>query len=192
MEQNQLHHIAQQFKIKGNVVEVKPLGNGLINTTYKVVTDGDNPDYVLQHINNAIFPDVDMLMNNIVAITNHIRSKKEAASVPDIGRRVLEFVPCTDGKYYYLHEDKYWRVMVFIPDTVSKSGVSPESSYIVGETFGDFQAMLADIPEQLGETIKDFHNIEFRLQQFLCPDFIAFFSFCFFQNFLFKYFLLFF
>ena len=26
--------------------------------------------------------------------------------------------------------------------------------------------MLADIPEQLGETIKDFHNIEFRLQQF--------------------------
>ena len=44
MEQNQLHHIAQQFKIKGNVVEVKPLGNGLINTTYKVVTDGDNPD----------------------------------------------------------------------------------------------------------------------------------------------------
>lgn len=56
--------------------------------------------------------------------------------------------------------------MVFIPDTVSKSGVTPESSYIVGETFGDFQAMLADIPEKLGETIKDFHNIEFRLQQF--------------------------
>lgn len=166
MEQNQLHHIAQQFKIKGNVVEVKPLGNGLINTTYKVVTDGDNPDYVLQHINNAIFPDVDMLMNNIVAVTNHIRNKKEAASVPDIGRRVLEFVPCTDGKYYYLHEEKYWRVMVFIPDTVSKSGVSPESSYIVGETFGDFQAMLADIPDTLGESIKDFHNIEFRLQQF--------------------------
>ena len=56
--------------------------------------------------------------------------------------------------------------MVFIPDTVSKSGVSPESSYIVGETFGDFQAMLADIPDTLGESIKDFHNIEFRLQQF--------------------------
>ena len=165
MEQKDLQHIANQFEIKGSVVEVKPLGNGLINTTYKVVTDGDNPDYVLQHVNNAIFPDVDLLMRNIVAVTSHIRGKLEAKHTDDIDRKVLHFVPCKDGKYYYVHDGKYWRIMDFIPDTQSKSGVSPESSYIVGETFGDFQAMLADIPEELGETIKDFHNIEFRLQQ---------------------------
>lgn len=166
MEQTVLQHIAGQFEIQGKVIEVKPLGNGLINTTYKVVTEGNDPDYVLQHINNSIFPDVDMLMGNIVAVTGHIRKTLEARQVEDIDRMVLHFVPCKDGKYYYLHEGKYWRIMVFIPDTVSKSGVSPESSYIVGETFGDFQAMLADIPAQLGETIKDFHNLEFRLQQF--------------------------
>lgn len=167
MEQKDLQHIASQFDIQGNVVEVKPLGNGLINTTYKVVTEGAAPDYVLQHINTSIFPDVDMLMGNIVAVTNHIRTKLEAKGTADIERKCLRFVPCKEsGKYYYLFDEKYWRVMVFIPDTVSKSGVSPESSYIVGETFGDFQAMLADIPAQLGETIKDFHNIEFRLQQF--------------------------
>ena len=166
MEQSELQHIASQFNIKGNIVEIKPLGNGLINTTYKVVTEGNAPDYVLQHVNNAIFPDVDMLMNNIVAVTRHIRKKLEAKHTTDIDRKVLHFVPCKDGKYYYLHDGKYWRIMDFIPDTVSKSGVTPESSYIVGETFGDFQAMLADIPEKLGETIKDFHNIEFRLQQF--------------------------
>ena len=165
MNQQDLQHIAQSFQIKGDVVEVKPLGNGLINTTYKVVTAGDAPDYVLQHINTAIFPDVDMLMNNIVSVTAHIRGKLEAAGTADIARKVLEFVPCKDGKYYYLFDEKYWRVMVFIPDTVSKSGVTPESSRIVGETFGDFQAKLADIPAKLGETIKDFHNIEFRLQQ---------------------------
>lgn len=167
MEQKDLQHIAGQFEIEGTVSEVKPLGNGLINTTYKVVTEGDAPDYVLQHINTAIFPDVDMLMDNIVAVTSHIRKKLEAKHTADIDRKVLKFVPCKDGKYYYVFDNKYWRVMVFIPDTVSKSGVTPESSYIVGETFGDFQAMLADIPEKLGETIKDFHNIEFRLQQFL-------------------------
>lgn len=165
MNQQDLQHIAQSFQIKGDVVEVKPLGNGLINTTYKVVTAGDAPDYVLQHINTAIFPDVDMLMNNIVSVTSHIRGKLKAAGTADIDRKVLEFVPCKDGKYYYLFDEKYWRVMVFIPDTVSKSGVTPESSRIVGETFGDFQAKLADIPAKLGETIKDFHNIEFRLQQ---------------------------
>lgn len=166
MEQKDLQHIANQFEIVGNVTEVKPLGNGLINTTYKVVTEGSAPDYVMQHINTDIFPDVDMLMNNIVAVTGHIRKKLEAKNTADIDRKVLKFVPCKDGKYYYNHDGKVWRIMVFIPDTVSKSGVSPESSYIVGETFGDFQAMLSDIPEKLGETIKDFHNIEFRLQQF--------------------------
>lgn len=165
MEQKELQQIAAHFQIEGKIAEVKPLGNGLINTTYMVVTEGDAPDYVLQNINNAIFPDVDLLMNNIVAVTGHIRAKLEAIDTLDIDRKVLHFVPCQCGKYYYEHEGKYWRVMVFIPETVSKSGVTPESSYIVGETFGDFQASLADIPAQLGESIKDFHNIEFRLQQ---------------------------
>lgn len=165
MEQKDLKHIVAQFAIEGNVAEVKPLGNGLINTTYKVVTEGSAPDYVLQHINTAIFPDVEMLMGNIVAVTGHIRKKYEVEGVADINRRVLSFVPANDGKYYYEHDGKFWRVMVFIPDTVSQTAVTPETSRIVGETFGHFQAMLADIPVQLGETIKDFHNMEFRLQQ---------------------------
>ena len=165
MEQKDLKHIVDQFEIQGHVTEVKPLGNGLINTTYKVCTEGDAPDYVLQHVNNAIFPDVKMLMDNIVAVTGHIRKKLEAANTPDIDRKVLSFVPAKDGQFFYLHEGKYWRIMVFIPDTVSQTAVTPETSYIVGETFGNFQAMLADIPVQLGETIKDFHNMEFRMQQ---------------------------
>lgn len=165
MEQKDLQHIVAQFNIEGNVTEVKPLGNGLINTTYKVATEGAAPDYVLQHVNNAIFPDVEMLMGNIVAVTGHIRAKYEAAGVEDIDRKVLSFVQAKDGKYFYFDGEKYWRVMVFIPDTISQSAVTPESSYIVGETFGNFQAMLADIPVQLGETIKDFHNMEFRLWQ---------------------------
>ena len=160
-----MNTIVSQFNIQGNVVEVAPLGNGLINTTYRVKTEGDAPDYVLQHVNNAIFPDVDMLMNNIVAVTEHIHGKLVAAGTDDIARKVLKFVPAKDGKYYHFDGEKYWRVMEFIPDTVGMSAVTPETSYIVGETFGNFQAMLADIPAELGETIKDFHNMEFRLQQ---------------------------
>lgn len=78
---------------------------------------------------------------------------------------MLTFVPAKDGKYFYFDGEKYWRIMEFIPDAVTKSAVTPESSYEVGRTFGNFQATLADIPVQLGETIKDFHNMEFRLQQ---------------------------
>ena len=40
MEMN-LQQIVAQFAIEGVVAEVKPLGNGLINTTYKVTTEGE-------------------------------------------------------------------------------------------------------------------------------------------------------
>lgn len=164
---SEMKPIVNRFAIVGEVAEIAPLGDGLINATYKVVTAGDAPDYVLQHINNAIFTDVDLLMNNIVVVTNHLRKKLEEQGVADASRRCLKFIPLKDEEKYYFvdEEDKYWRVMEFIPETISKSGVSLESAYIVGETFGDFQANLADIDANLGETIKDFHNIEFRLKQ---------------------------
>lgn len=164
MEQ-QLKDIVSHFAIHGEITDIHPLGNGLINTTYAVITAGDTPDYVLQNVNVAIFPDIDLLMNNIIEVTTHIRKKLEAMHTEDIDRKVLRFIPTTEGKYYYFDGNKYWRVMVLIPDTTSKSGVSEENAAIVGETFAHFQGMLADLPAQLGETIKDFHNIEFRIQQ---------------------------
>ena len=159
--------ILAQFEILGTVMEVKPLGNGLINDTYHVITEGDNtPDYVLQRINNAIFQDVDLLQHNIEAVTAHIRRKLEASGTTDIDRKVLQFVKARDGKTYYRDEaDRYWRVSVFIPDSITREAVTPESAYDCGKAFGNFEKMLVDVPEQLGETIPDFHNMELRMSQ---------------------------
>jgi len=156
-------HIASQFQINGNVLEVKPLGNGLINATYLVTTS--EAQYVMQQVNVNVFPDIDLLMNNIVAVTDHIRRKLKAAGVEEVERKCLHFLPARDGKMYYFDGEKYWRIMDYIADTVSQSGVSLESARIVGKTFAEFQGMLADIPVPLGETIKDFHNMPWRLQQ---------------------------
>lgn len=163
-----LKDIVAKFAIRGNVSEIKPLGEGLINDTYKVKTaEADQPDYVLQCVNDAVFPDVDMVMRNIDAVTTHIRKKLEEKGEDDIDRKVLTFIPLKeDSKKLYAKVDgKYWRIMIFIPDAITKQAVNPESSRAAGKAFGNFQAMLADIPVQLGETIKDFHNMEFRLQQ---------------------------
>lgn len=168
MEPDKPLSIVSKFDINGHVENIKPLGNGLINSTYKVTTSGANtPDYVLQCINHSVFPDIDMLMSNIISVTNHIRKKITEAGEKDIERKCLRFIPLSDNKdkFHLLDSGKYWRIMVFIPDTVTKEEVTPESSYTVGESFGDFEAMLADIPVKLGETIKDFHNMEFRLKQ---------------------------
>lgn len=163
---NNLKDIVSKFKIEGTVKEVKPLGTGLINDTYKVTTNENNaPDYVLQRINNAIFQDVDMLQSNIMAVTNHIRRKLEAAGEDDIDRKVLRFIETVDGKTYWFDGENYWRISVFIPRAKTYEAVNPEYSYYAGVAFGDFQSKLADIPDKLGETIPDFHNMEFRLKQ---------------------------
>ena len=58
--------IVSHFQMQGTVREIKPLGSGLINDTYKVTTvEADAPDYVLQRINHAIFQNVEMLQSNI-------------------------------------------------------------------------------------------------------------------------------
>ena len=75
---NNLFSIISHFNTKGTIQEIKPLGTGLINDTYKVTTlEQDAPDYVLQRINHVIFQNVEMLQSNIQSVTRHIRKKLE-------------------------------------------------------------------------------------------------------------------
>jgi Ser/Thr protein kinase RdoA (MazF antagonist) len=164
---DQFIQILNQFQLEDDILSVEPFGNGHINDTLKVTTGKGEAKYVLQRINHHIFTNVDMLQNNIRIVTSHIRSKLEARGEQDIDRKVLTFIPASDGRYYYFDGDSYWRVCLFIPRSQSYESITPELSYQAGKAFGDFQSMLADIPEgQLGETIPDFHNMEFRLRQF--------------------------
>lgn len=163
---NELRKIAAEFAIEGIISEIKPLGNGLINDTYKIETEGESPDYVLQRINHSIFKDVELLQKNIEAVTEHIRHKLESSGEKDIERKVLRFLPAKEGgKTYVFKDGKYWRIAVFIPDAKTFETVNPEFSEYAGRAFGKFEAMLADIKEDLGETIPDFHNMELRLRQ---------------------------
>lgn len=157
--------IVSHFQLADAVREIKPLGSGLINDTYKVITENNNPDYVLQRINHAIFQNVDMLQANIETVTRHIRTKLQEKGESDIERKVLHFLPADNGKTYWFDGENYWRIMIFIPRAKTYETVNPEYSYYAGKAFGNFQAMLADIPDTLGETIPDFHNMEFRLKQ---------------------------
>ena len=162
--QEELKDIVARFDVEGQVLAVEPLGNGLINDTFLVKTDGPR-NYVLQRINNAIFKDVDLLQHNIGAVTRHIRAK--LAGDPDVDRKVLTFLPLKDGsKTYFEAEDgTFWRISVFIGGARTVEAVDPDSSYRAGKAFGQFQAMLADIPDEIGETIPDFHNMELRARQ---------------------------
>jgi Ser/Thr protein kinase RdoA (MazF antagonist) len=158
--------ITTHFALADEIVEVCPFGNGLINDSYLATTAGNAPDYILQRINHHIFRDVDMLQDNIDAVTTHIRKKLTERGEKDIDRKVLQFIPARDGKKYHFDGENYWRMMVHIPHSVSYETINPEYAGHTGHAFGDFQHMLSDIPVPLGETIPDFHNMEFRAAQF--------------------------
>jgi Ser/Thr protein kinase RdoA (MazF antagonist) len=120
----------------------------------------------LQRINHHIFKDVDLLQKNIVSVTSHIRGKLEAAGAVDVDRKVLTFISLKDSDLtYYFDGESYWRVSLFIEDAFTYETVNPEYSYFAGRSFGHFEAMLADVPDTLGETIPDFHNMELRARQ---------------------------
>ena len=187
MADNQLIKIVRHFCTEGTVMSVKPLGKGLINDTFLVRTqEADKPDYVLQRINHHIFTDVELLQHNIEVVTNHLCHKLKTAGIADVERRVLRFIPTTDVKTYYIcppdgetasvnllsenseknrHDCSYWRMSIYIADTLTLEEVTPQSSYDCGRAFGHFQEQLIDLKEPLGETISDFHNMELRLSQ---------------------------
>jgi Ser/Thr protein kinase RdoA (MazF antagonist) len=158
--------IFKQFQIEDMTV-LEPFGNGHINDTYLAKNAEGEAKYVLQRINHHIFKDVDMLQKNIHIVTSLVRENLVAAGETDIERKVLTFLPATDGKYYYYDGESYWRVCRYIPKSKTYEEITPELSYEAGKAFGNFQSILSVLPEEaLGEIIPNFHNMEFRLEQF--------------------------
>ena len=159
--------IASQFALQGEVASIKPLGEGFINDTFIVTTTGDNPNYILQRKNHKVFPDVPAMMDNIVKVTAHMKAKIINAG-GDPMRESLTVIFTNDGMPYYFdaEEGNYWAVCVFIEGSVTiDNATSLDLCYKGGQGIGRFQKMLADYPDPLHETIKGFHNIRFRYEQ---------------------------
>lgn len=163
-----MKNIISQFAITNAVAEPQPLKIGFINDSYIVrAANPGETSYFLQRINHHIFQDVEGLQQNIYRVTEHIRRRLIAAGETDVDRKVLRLIPTKDGKLYYrTPEGDYWRVYVQIENASSQEKVTPESAELAGRAFGRFQRQLSDLPfSELCESIPNFHNMEFRLQQ---------------------------
>lgn len=170
-KQTKLFKICQSFCLKGEVTSVQPFGNGHINDTFRVDTvtpHRNHHAYVIQHINKHVFRKPWQVMENMVAVTEHI-SRKIIESGGDVSREVLTIVPAKDGANFVIDEEgNYWRACGLVSGTSTyETGQNPQVMYEAGRAFGQFLAQLDDFPvTQLHETIPDFHNTPKRLQQF--------------------------
>ena len=135
----------------------EPYGNGHINDTFLVSAD---KRYILQRMNTAIFRHPEQLMENILRVTEHIRSKTAETS-KDVARCTLTVVLTRDNSALFKDsQGNCWRLYDFVEGTVAKQKVeAPRDFYACAKAFGRFQGMLADFSaEELFEPIADFHN----------------------------------
>jgi len=164
-----LKKIAEQFAIRGEVESVIPFGNGHINDTFLIKTIGNDPDYILQRKNHQIFKDVPAMMENIERVCVHIENKLRENKDPQLSRKAIHHLRTFNGDLYYKDENgNYWAILDFVKNSKSVEMITkPEMAEVSGVAFGRFQKQLADLPGgPLFETIKDFHNIYFRINNY--------------------------
>ena len=156
-----MSEVLKTFKFDGEPVTKEPYGSGHINSTFLVVTD-KNKKYILQKINNKIFPNVEGLMNNIMLVTEHLKKKT------DDSRKVLSIVKTVDDKPFAVVDGEYWRAYDFVEDSICLQ--LPENNddfYESAVAFGSFAQALSDFPvEKLIEVIPNFHNTPDRFKKF--------------------------
>ncbi len=130
-----------------DVTDVARYGSGHINDTFKVETSR-GVRYILQRVNDTIFPKPNEMMDNIVRVTSHLKAKGKA-SLEVLGWR------------------NPWRLYAFIEGarTVDLISNAAQATTVAG-AFADFQNDLADLPApRLHDIIPNFHNTLSRLEQ---------------------------
>lgn len=163
---NRISEVVSHYVNGAVLVSVEPYGNGHINDTYKIVMrrEGKEELYLLQRMNKNVFRQPWYLMENMIGVTDFLRTKVEKSG-GDVSREVMSVYRTREGSpWYYDDDDEYWRLVTFIVDSMSYDMVeNPEQFYMSAVAFGNFQKLLSDYPAyMLRETIPNFHNTPVR------------------------------
>lgn len=168
-QHRELYNILAHFAIKGELVSLSLHTEGHINTTFFSTVDDNGviSRYTHQRINTQAFANPSRLMDNISAVTDHIRGKLLGCYC-DVERRVLTVVPTRDGKSLYADgQGGYWRTYRYIDEVRTYNNIAEEDlAYRFGEAVGTFQTQLADFDgSSLYPTIPRFHDMHLRYEQ---------------------------
>ena len=162
-------NILTKFCVDGALTDCERYGEGHINDTFKVTMteNGKEVHYILQRINNRLFPDVAKLMHNIALVTDFCR-RSVLARGGDPMRECLTLIRTKDNKAYYFDGTNYFRMYVFIENATSYQSVrAPRDFYESAVAFGNFANLLADFDaSQLYEVLPNFHNTRIRYENF--------------------------
>ena len=130
-----LNVVINQFNISILNVTFKSISQGYINDTF-LVEENSNPKYVLQRIHSNIFKNVAGLHKNI----NKALKKLKATNYTQ-----LQLIETKSEKNYYLHNNSFWRLITFVPNSVAYNYTSNKKiAFEAGRIVGRFHQLLKD------------------------------------------------
>jgi len=156
-----LREVAAGFGLPGPVASVEPLGAGLINDTFVVVAD--DARYVLQRINDRIFPYPERIMDNLLVLMQHL------AHLPVGDIQIPRLVPASEGSACLRGVDGgIWRMMTFVPGARVLTAIDhADQAREVGRVLGRFHWVLRELdPTALAVTLPGFHSTPGYLERF--------------------------
>ncbi len=151
--QDRLETLIARFAILPPTGPIIPWGQGLINDTY-VFVSGDRR-YVLQRLNDRVFPDPTRIMANLVRLSRHVIPPESA------GLRLPEVIEARDGLPYVLDDSgAIWRLTGFIPQTQTLANLnSARQGHSIGRLLGRFHRWVSDLPlEDFELVLPGFHD----------------------------------
>jgi len=154
-----LNYILPEFGISAEGSRFERAKQGLINDTF-FVEFGEQRKYVLQRINEYVFPNSRGLFHNLERCLPYL-CDKDYAQVRY--RRTLQ------GELFHrTTRNELWRMMSYLPDSRTFHFTSDtEVAYEAGRILGLFHRLLSPLsPKELETTLDRFHNLDWRMEQF--------------------------
>lgn len=155
-----LETVLPAFGFIGDSLAIKPFGNGLINSTWKVTVH--NKAYILQKINDRVFNKPEDIAYNINAIASFLEAKQSTYSL------VVPVTTPNGRQLIFIESAGYFRAFPFVEGSHAKDVVETrDQAFQAAGQFARFTAKLAAFDvSNLKITIPSFHNLSLRYQQF--------------------------
>lgn len=166
----ELSLVVKSFAIDGEFREASILKKGHIHDTFVSTWQAGRLKrrYVHQCINNNVFPNVPLLMNNIRLVLAELKKDLLRTGNPN-GEKAISLVSAKNGEpYVQTPSGKFWRTYEYLEGTTSFEVCdSAELAGATARACARFALHLRDLdPGLIGEPIYRFMDAEYRLEQF--------------------------
>ena len=163
---NPARRAAHFFLSEQEIDSLEPFGTGNINDTF-LVTLLHGKQLVLQRINQDVFPDPQLIQNNMRLVTGYLNHQIQ--NNPGLQDRftLLTLFRGKNGDTYQAKDETVWRMVNCIPGKIYETVNRPSQAEQLGLCLGIFHRLLSTLqPAKLAKTLPGFHHTPAYLAQY--------------------------